>query len=418
LRTQRPDLYYLGIFLLIVFLAGGLTWVNYKIVLHDQGVGVYAPLWMGTRLAILEGQNPYSEETTEATQSLMHVGRSALRGENPGWFLYPFFSILVFAPTALIPDYTIARAVWMMLLSGSLIAIAFASLELTHWYPSRVTLAGYLLFFLTGYYAIRPIYLGNPSILTTLFIILGLLMIQRERDMLAGVFLGLSTFKPQMVFLLWYFVLLWGVSKRRWALVTSLIFTPFGLAIVASRIQPGWVTDNLIMMAKYAMRSDPYNFGGLFKLWWGETGETLGWLLTLGLSILLVIEWWRALGKDLRWFLWTAGLTLVITNMIGFPTATSNHIVLFPILTLVISILDQRSVGFGRYFVILLVLAVLGGSWWLYLETARAGPGLQQAPIMFVPLPVLVFFMLYWIKYWALSSLRLPVEELEALKNL
>jgi hypothetical protein len=399
-------------------MAGGLTWVNYQIVLNDQVVGGYAPLWMGTRLAILDGQNPYSAETSEASQSLMYGGRLALSGEDSGWFLYPLFSILFFTPTALIPDYAIARAVWMTLLGGSLVAIAFASLELTRWRPSRVVLGGYLLYFLAGYYAVRSVYLGNPSILVTLFIILAFLWIQRKQDVSAGILLGLSTFKPQMVFLLWFFVLLWGVSRRRLALVVSLIFTPIVLAIIASRIQPGWLTDNLTLMTKYAIQFAPLTFGGLFKLWWDGTGEIVGWLLTLVLTIILIVEWWRALGKDLRWFLWTAGLTLVITNMIGIPTATSNYVVLLPVLTLVISILDQRSVGFGRYFVILVLLVVLGGVWWLYFETTRSGPGLQQDPIMFIPLPVLVFIMLYWIKYWALNSVRLPVEKLETLKNL
>jgi len=369
-------------------------------------------------MAILDGHNPYSADTSEATQSLMYGGRLALSGEDPGWFLYPLFSILIFTPTALIPNYAIARAVWMTLLGGSLVAIAFASLELTRWRPSRVVLVGYLLYFLVGYYAVRSVYLGNPSILVTLFIILAFLLIQRKQDVAAGILLGLSTFKPQMVFLLWFFVLLWGVSRRRLSLVVSLIFIPIVLAVIASRIQPGWLTDNLTLMTKYAVQFTPLNFGGFFKMWWDGTGEVLGWLMTLILSILLVVEWWRALGKDLRWFLWTAGLTLAITNMIGIPTATSNYVVLIPVLTLVISILDQRAVGFGRYFVILVMLVVLGGVWWLYFETAKQGPGLQQDPIMFIPLPILVFIMLYWIKYWALNSVRLPVEKLEALKNL
>jgi hypothetical protein len=411
-------LFYFGIIILVLILAAGLAWVNHQIVLNERGVGVYAPLWMGTRLAILEGQSPYSEETLVSTQSLMYGGRAAYSWEDQGWFLYPYFSMVVFAPTALISDYNIARAIWMTLLGGSLVTIVFASIELTRWRPSRVTLIGFVLFFLAGYYAVRPVYLGNPSILVTLFVVLAFLFIQRERDVTAGILLGLSTFKPQMVFLLWFFVLLWGVSKRRLALVFSLTITPIGLAVVASRIQPGWFLDNLTLMVKYAVQSGPHNFIGLFKMWWGGAGEVGGWFLSLGLSILLIIEWWRALGKDLLWFLWTAGLTLVVTNMIGLPTATSNHIVLIPILTLVISILDQRSVGFGRYFVILVMLAVLGGMWWLYFETAQFGPGLRQDAIMFVPLPVLVFFMLYWIKYWALNSLRLPVEKLEALRKL
>jgi hypothetical protein len=392
--------------------------VNYQIVLKNPGASVYAPLWIGTRLSILEGQSPYSEETLAASQSLMRREGLDVGETDPGWFLYPFFSILLFTPTALIPDFNLASAVWMTLLAGSLVAIAFTSLELTRWRPSRIVLGAYLLFFIGGYYAIRPVYLGNPSVLAALFIVLAFLLIQRERDIAAGILLGLATLKPQVVILLWCFVLLWGVSRRRLALVSSLILTPLGLAVISSRIQPGWLKANLTLMAKYIMQSGPYNFGGIFEIWWGDNGDSIAWIFTLGLSILLITEWWRALGKDLRWFLWTSGLTLVITNMIGFPTATSNHIVLIPILTLVISILDQRSVGFGRYFIIFVMLAVFGGMWGLYVKTAEGGPGLQQDPIMLVPLPVLLFFMLYWIKYWALNSLRLPVEKLEALKNL
>jgi len=417
-RTKRPDLFFLGIIILGLFLAGGLAWLNYQIVLNDSDVSGFAPLWMGTRLAILEGQSPYSEESLAAIQRLIYGGRLAFSWENPGWFLYPFFGILVFAPTALIPDYDIARAVWMTLLGGSLIAIAFAGLELTRWRPSRAVLFGYLLFVLGSYYAVRPVYLGNPSILVTLFIVLSFILIQRERDVAAGVLLGLSTFKPQMVFLLWFFVLLWGVSRRRTSLVISLMVTPLFLALVASRIQPGWLIDNLTHMTEYAIQAGPMSFAGLFKMWWGNTGEAFGWVFALAMSILLIIEWWRALGKDSRWFLWAAGMTLVVTNVIGIPTATSNHIVLIPIMTLVFSILDQRSVGFGRYFVILVMLVVLGGIWWLYFETAGVGSGLPQDPILLIPLPALVFFMLYWIKYWALSSVRLPIEKLDALRNM
>jgi hypothetical protein len=417
-RTQRPDLVFLGFFILVLLLAGGLTWINYQIVLNDATGNDFAPLWLGTRLAIFEGQSPYSAETKGKVLSLIYEGRRAFSWENKGWFLYPYFSLLIFSPTAFISDFAVARAVWMTLLVISLLGITFVSLELTRWRPPRVILGGYVVFILGGYYAVRPIYSGNPSILTALFIAMTFLFIQRERDVPAGIMLGLSTFKPQMVILLWWFVLLWAVSRRRLGVVLGMTITPIFLVVGSSILERSWLVQNLTEIIDYEKISGPMTFGALIFEKWPESGEVIGWALTVGFSILLLSEWWRALGKDLRWFLWTAGLTLTITNMIGIPTGTSNHIALIPVLTLVFSIWEQRWGLFGRNLVLVCMLGVLGGLWWLYFETTWFGPGLNQSPIMIIPLPVFVFLMLYWIKYWALGSTQLPVEKLEALKNL
>ena len=131
-----------------------------------------------------------------------------------------------------------------------------------------------------------------------------------------------------------------------------------------------------------------------------------------------MVEWWKALGKDERWFLWTAGLTLTITNLIGLPTSTSNYVVLIPVLTLVFSVWEQRRGIYGRNLVLICMLGLLGGLWWLYLQTAGVGPGFDQSPVMFLPLPLFLLFMLYWIRHWAFGSFRLQVEELESLKKL
>jgi hypothetical protein len=399
-------------------LAGGLIWVNYQFALNDAGGRDFAPLWLGMRLHILEEQNPYGEETLADIQSFLYGGRMAYSWENRGWFLYPYYAMLVFSPTAMISDFAMARAVWMTLLAAALIGITFVSLELTRWSPSRVVLAGYLVFVLGGYYAVRPVYNGNPSIMSALCIVLTFLFIQRERDVAAGILLGLSTFKPQMVILLWWFVLLWAVSHRRLGLILSMTITPILLAVGSSFLQPGWLALSLAEMIEYVKNNGPMTFGGILNERWPGSGGVVGGALTVALAILLIVEWWRALGKDLRWFFWTAGLTLAITNMIGIPTGTSNHIALIPVLVFVFSIWEQRWGGFGRNLILICMLGVLGGLWWLYLETTGIGPGLSQSPIMFFPLPVFVFIMLYWIRYWALGALRLQTDKFEALKNL
>jgi hypothetical protein len=311
-----------------------------------------------------------------------------------------------------------ARAVWIILSVAALIGITIISLDLTRWKPPRPVLLGYLIFVLGGYYAVRPIYNGNPSIMVTLCIVLAFLFILRGRDVAAGILIGLSTLKPQMVILLWWFVLIWAVSHRRLRLVLSMTITPILLAVGSSVLLPGWLSFNLADMLDFAKNTGPMTFSGILNEQWTGIGGVVGGVLTVVLAIILIAEWWRALGKDPRWFLWTAGLTLAITNMIGIPTGTSNHIALIPVLVFVFSVWEQRWGTFGRNLVLICMLGVLGGVWWLYLVTRGFGPSMEQSSIMFFPLPVFVFIMLYWIKYWALGSLRLQTDRLEALRNL
>lgn len=418
MKTRRSDLVFLGWVILVLLLLSGVTWVIHQFTLDDDGGVDFVPLWLGMRLHVLEGQNPYGEETLKEIQSFLYGRRMAYPWENQGRFLYPYFAMLVISPTALFSEFAMARAVWMTMLVAALIGITFVSLELTLWKPSRAVLVGYVIFVFGGYYALRPLYNGNPSIMSALCIVLAFLFIQRERDVAAGAFLGISTFKPQMVILLWWFVLIWAVSHRRFRLVLGMTITPFLLTVVSSILQPGWLVLNLAEMIEFVKNTDPMTFGGIFNEQWPGIGGTVGGALTVLLAILLITEWWRAFGKDIRWFLWTAGLTLVITNMIGIPTGTSNHIALIPILALVFSIWEQRWGVFGRNLVIICMIVVFVGVWWLYLNTTLNGSSMRQSPIMFFPLPVFVFIMLYWIRYWALGSPRMQTDRFEALKTL
>lgn len=197
-----------------------------------------------------------------------------------------------------------------------------------------------------------------------------------------------------------------------------MVITPIILLIVSSRFQPGWFNQYLAQISEYARVEGVMSLGGILNQLQPGFGGTLRWIITVGFSIVLMVEWWKALGKDERRFLWTAGLTLTITNLIGIPTSTSNYVVLIPVLTLVFSVWEQRRGVFGRNLVLVCILGLLGGLWLLYLRTAGDGPGFDQSRVMFLPLPFFLLFMLYWIRHWAFGSFRLQVEELESLKKL
>lgn len=417
LRTSRPDISNLGIALLIAALAAGLVWFSLQIVENTSELTAFMPQWMGTRYAVLERGDPYDEAFRKSVQEAVY-GRQALSWENPQDFLYPYYSILLYLPAAFIADYSLAMVIWMTILGAALAGVAYVSLSLTRWQPPKAVFGAFIAFSLFNYYSVRALLAGNLAIMVALGIAWAFLAIQRDKDRLAGFLLAFSTVKPQMVALLLPFVVLWAVSRRRIKLLASLGVALALLLAASWMLQPGWLAENLTQMADYLRYTSPNSLVQALSHSWGVGGAILRWVMTIGLSILILVEWWRALGKDVRWFLWTSALTMTVTLMIGIPTSTSNYVMLIPVLTLVFSIWEQRWENSGRRFVLVVMLGLLGVIWWLQAVSSGLIGLLYQAPVMFYPLPLFTFATLYWVRYWALTSIRLQVDRREVLKDL
>jgi hypothetical protein len=324
--------------------------------------------------------------------------------------------MLIFAPFAFIENYDLARAVWMTILEASLIAITIISLRITNFRPDRIFLTALFLFTLLWYHAVRPVINGNTSILVALFIVIALFLIKAERDRTAGLFLALATIKPQMVVLLIFFVVLWGLSTKRRRLLTSTgLF--LGVLIGGSFVlQQDWVIRNLQQITRYPEYTEPGSPGAIFALWWPSVGDRLGWGLSAVLGILIIFEWFSASGKPFKWFLWTAMLTLIITNLIGMRTATANYIALFPALTLVFSSWQERSGRLGQWLNLGTLVGLFLGLWTLFLSTVRLGAGNQpvQNSIMFFPLPVFLLIAFYWMRWWVIRGRTFRIEAMSS----
>lgn len=417
MRTPQQNLRRAGIALVALTLAAGLTWLNLRIIGNHPETTGFFPQWIGARRALLERGDVYSEAFRQEVQQAA-LGREAFPWEDPHDFLYPYYAVLLFLPVAFIADYPLALAVWMTLLAAALVGLAFASLALTHWEPPPAVFWAYGLFVVFNYHALRAVLAGNLAPVVALGITLAFLAIQYQRDLLAGFLLAWTTVKPQIVVLLLPFVVLWAVSRHRRGILYGMGITLAVLLVVSSILQPGWLVENLKQMAAFPSYTNPDSLGEALAQGWGLAGVALRWLLTAGLGLLLVFEWWGALGKDTRWFLWTAALTLTVTQMTSIPTSTSNYVVLIPVVTLTFSIWEQHWRQKGQRFILVIMLGLLGGIWWLHAITSGLIGGLYQAPVMFFPLPLFAFVTLYWIRYWALNSVRLQVKRLDYLKNL
>jgi hypothetical protein len=371
---------------------------------------------VGTRALLVDGISPYSDEVALRIQQMVY-GRPALPGEHELRVVYPLYSELFFLPFAFISDFNVARAAWMTLLEIGLVALAFLSLRLTNWKPGVLLLTAFLLFSIFWYHGLRPLINGNMVILVALLIAGGFLAIKTGRDELAGGLMALSTVKPNIVVLLIAFVLLWSVSTGRWRLVAWFFISLILLVAGAMIFIPDWPLQNLAEILRYPTYNPPGTPGQVFATWLPGAGSKLGSGITAFLAMLLLIEWYLARGKDFRWFLWTACLTMVASQWIGIQTDPGNFIILFVPLTLVFAVWAERWGVRGQPVILFLMLVLFAGLWALFLRTIVNGGQPQQSLIMFFPLPSFLLIGLYWVRWWAIRPSILLIDTLREYEN-
>ena len=411
MNNQRSTLYFVIILALTIIVLVGLTWANYRFALENPGGNDFLARWTGARGWLVEGLSPYDPRVSLEAQRMIY-GRAAVpgQGEDVAHFVYPLHSMLFFGPFGLL-DFTLARAIWMTVIQVSLIALAFVSIRLVDWKVSPLMTAALVIFTLLWYHGMRTIMVGQFAAVNALLIVLSLYLIRQNQDLGAGILLALSTTKPQMSFLIIPFIFLWAISVRRWGILTSFLAS-FGLMLVASlALIPDWPLQMLWQMLDYPSYTDIGSPLSIIASAAPGIGAALGVVLNGLVIIYLLIEWVLAWGKDERWFLWTAFLTLVLTNMVAFRTATTNYVMLLPVLFLIFKVWDERwgLVGKVMMWITMGLLAV--GLWVLFLNTVD---GNIEHPIMYLPLPLFCLIGLWWVRWWAVRPPRMLFEEYAA----
>ncbi|MGA2821591.1 MAG: glycosyltransferase family 87 protein [Anaerolineales bacterium] len=393
--------------LLLAVLLVALTLCNYRYSLLEPGGNDFLARWNGARAWVLEGRSPYDPSVTLDAQRLIY-GRPAdpSRGEDLAQFVYPLHSMLFFAPFGLL-NYPAARALWMTVLEAGLVGLGLASIQLVGWRLPRSTLVIVLVFALLWYYGLRGLIDGQFAILDALAMVAALLAIQRHRDFVAGLLLGLSTAKPQMAFLLLPFVLVWAISRKRWNLFGWSLAFCLLLPGAFLMVMPDWPLQmwrQMQIYPSYAVIGSPIS---ILVAQTGTLSQRLDWIITAVFVLYLLVEWGITLRSREDRFVWTSLMTLVITNWVAYRTATTNYVVLLPAVFLVSAYLEARWPNSGRA----LALAALGFvflvGWAVFLTTVRGN--VEQWPA-YLPLPTLGLLGLLVVRNWFPRMGREPVD--------
>ncbi len=401
---------------ILLFLALlGLTWMNYRFSVQNPGGDDFLGKWNGARNWLLQGLSPYDERVSLATQEMIYGHPANIEnGEDKNYYVYPVFSIIFFAPFGAF-DYPTARALWMTLLEITLLALGYISLKISGWKVSLPGLAVLLLFSLLWYPAIRTLILGQYSGINAFLIVAAILLIQQKRDTLAGVLLALSMSKPQMSFLIIPFTLLWAFSTKRWRLVQSILGSSILLWIIPMLFLPDWPIQWARQMIEYPSYTD--RIGSIVAILSGSNPRLslpLSLILYALFGLYLIREWVLAWGKDERWFLWTALMTLVITNIVAFRTATPHYVALLPVLFLLFQFWKERWGFRGEIAAWLTLGVILAGMWALFLLTVQ---GTAEQAVMYPPLPLACFAALWWIRSYVIGQPAIVLNKIPLIRH-
>lgn len=347
---------------------------------------------------------PYTTEIAQRTQELVY-GRRAFSGEYTYVLNDPFFILLLYTPLAFISDFTLARGIWMVVSELALIGIVLLAFNLSEWQPRSWLYISLLGFGLLQYFSLSALVTASPAIFLTLLYLSILLALRSYSDEIAGVLLALVAYQWEVGGLFFLFILVFVVLNRRWGVLAGLGMALFVLLVVSFLTNAGWALPYIRANLSAWYRGQNLTLGYIVSTWFPNLPFPAGPVVSLGLAILLFLEWWDSVDAHFRRVVWTASLSLAATPLMGFPIFPSNYVVLILPFVLILALVWERWQRYRILRVGLLFLLVLLIPFGLYYRVVTVYDPLVIDLIAVLP-PIAAILGLYWMRWWVLRSPR------------
>lgn len=388
---------------------------NEMVGVYDYG-GDFYPIWLTGRELLFHGKNPYTQEMTREIQTgLFGRPMDPRRPADPPTdfrsFSYPLYVDLLVAP--LLPvGFDTVRVVLGILLPLLTAASLIFWLRAFHLRVSLTTGAVAIILFLVSYPVLEGLYAQQAGLLVGAALALTAAMLARGRFWLAGMLLACASVKPQLIWLLALWLLLWAVSdwKRRKAFPLSFILCMGLLVLVSQLALPGWFVGWWRSLVGYSH----YTLPPLAQL---VLGRFPGAALELILLMVAIAICWRSRQQPVGSLDFSLALSFVLAASVMFmPTggAVYDQVILLPaILWLCFQRAEIVKAALPIRIVGLSVLIALCWQWFgactvvlisLFRPAWTSSPAVLVFPTrMAAPLP---FTILALLSYFAVGSLR------------
>jgi hypothetical protein len=373
--------------------------------------GDFYPIWLTGRELLFHGTNPYTQETTREIQiGLFGRPMDPRRPADPPTdfraFAYPVYADLLAAP--LLPLRFEAVRLVMAVLLPVLTAVGLVLwLRVFRLQVSAHTLAIAVILLLVSYPVLEGLYAQQAGLLVGAALAMSAASITRGRLFLAGMLLAVASVKPQLVWLLVLWLLLWTASDwtRRKSLAFGFFLTMALLFSASQLALPGWLSGWWGSLVGYSR----YTLPPLTQL---VLGRFLGTVAGLAMLVLAAAICWRMRHRPAN----TAGFSLAMSFVLAVtvilePTggAVYDHVVLIPAIVW-LGFRRAEILNGSRPMRVLALVALLAICWqwlvacgvtlvslfssgWARSPAVLVFPTRMAAPLPFVLLALLSFFV-------------------------
>lgn len=356
------------------------------------GANDFYSRWYGAKAWILEGRDPYGLDVTAEIMPKLGFGpEEAARAA----FAYPLPVVFTFWPLVYLP-YDWTQAFWWVTVQWLAVGMAMGLLAWKRLQPRPLTMAAIILAMLFFYPVTRTIFLGQFTVHVAFLVIMTLVMLERGRDGWAGIFLSVTSIKPQMVILIGPWLVLWAIGQRRWRFLGGLLGGGAGLFLASWALFPRWPISFFEEIQRYQQVAGGRNpLSLLLATLWPSYPPILLTLFSVSLVGVMLYTWWQGWQKTgplaERALFWTITVGMLVT----FQTGTTNY----TLLTIPFFVwLVQAQKRWSSHFTILFVLGVEVLAWAVFLATIS---GDFENPLLFLPYPFITLLVLLgqWLAY-------------------
>jgi hypothetical protein len=313
--------------------------------------------------------------------------------------------VLLYSPLAFISDFALARAFWLLLSEVALIGTVVLAFNLFEWQPRTWLYAILLGFGVLQYFSLNALFTGSPAILLGFLYLCILLALRSYLDEVAGILLALVAYQWEVGGLFFIFILVFVLLNHRWGVLAGLGMALFVMLAVSFLMNAGWGLPYIRAVLSTWYRGGNLNAGYILSTWFPDLRFPLGPVVSIGLAIVLFIEWFEASNQNFRRVVWAAALSLAATPLMGLPIFSSNHVVLILPFILILALVWERWQRFRLLRILLLLLFVLGIPFAMYARVVSVYDPLVLNLIAILP-PVAAILGLYWMRWWLVHSPR------------
>ena len=201
-----------------------IIWTRFKPVVFANTHSDFSCFYRAGRM-VIEGDASRVYDLAAERQFDRRLGTNFVDGKGESFslpFVFPPYSLAVFAPLACLPLRT-AELAWYVINIGMLLALPFALRWRRQWKDQ--TIAAELLAPLLFLPAVLALMQGQPSILLLLLLALVFAALSQGQDARAGMALAFVTLKPQLVLPMLLALVVW----RKWKALAAFAWTSIAL---------------------------------------------------------------------------------------------------------------------------------------------------------------------------------------------